>query len=187
MAVDAENLSLVVHPAEVLRRRALPVDPHDEEVRRVARKMIEVMRAEGGIGLAAPQVGLPWRLFVLDVPPEEGEPLVGASGARLVSDGAMVFLNPELSDPAPGVVAMEEGCLSLPDIRGDVLRPAEITARAIGLDGTLFELRAGGLLARCIQHENDHLDGVLIIDKMTMLSRMRVRSAVRALERNAAR
>jgi peptide deformylase len=93
----------------------------------------------------------------------------------------MVFINPVLKLEGP-VEPYEEGCLSLPDIRGDVLRPPVVTVTALDEHGKQFTLRAGGLLARCIQHETDHLDGVLIIDKMTQGSRMKNRKAIKELE-----
>jgi peptide deformylase len=86
-------------------------------------------------------------------------------------------------NPLPPLEPYEEGCLSLPGIRGDVIRPTTVTIKAIGLDGKPFEQTATGLLARCWQHEYDHLDGVLIIDRMTQMSRIKNRAAVRSLER----
>ena len=179
--MDADSLFLRLHPDPVLRQAALPVESIDQGVREIASRMIEVMREERGIGLAAPQVGLSRRIFVCDVPRDEGDP---EDESRSWTDGPVVFINPEISDPGRGVEPYEEGCLSLPDIRGDVLRPESVLVGATGLDGERFEWRCSGLLARCIQHENDHLDGVMIIDKFTPMSRLKNRSAIRALERS---
>lgn len=183
MAVDLANLSIAHYPDPILRTRCEPVAEVTDEVRAVARRMIEMMFQAEGLGLAAPQVGLRWRLFVCHVPadadrsPDSTPPTASAE--------AMVFINPVLSDPLGPLEASSEGCLSLPDITGDVTRARAITITALDLDGRPFTRTAAGLLARCWQHETDHLDGVLILDRMSHLSRLRTRSAVRGLERAA--
>jgi peptide deformylase len=148
---------------------------------RVVDRMIALMRKADGIGLAAPQVGLSWRLFVVDVP--SGEDRSPQTVPPSATDGPRFYINPKLSDPKGAPVPWEEGCLSLPDIRGDVLRPPVITISALDLEGKPFTQTAGGVLARCWQHEMDHLDGVLILDKMTQMSRLKNRAAVKELER----
>lgn len=173
--------SLQIYPAAILRKKAEPIAEITAEVRAFADKMVEIMQAEEGIGLAAPQAGRSWRMFVVDVPPSEDRS--ADTDPPTASRGVQVYINPVLSKPTGTPVAAEEGCLSLPEIRGDVLRPPVITITAIGLDGKQLTQTAGGLLARCWQHENDHLDGVLIIDKMTQMSRLKNRGAVRDLER----
>ena len=183
MSVDPSILSILHFPDAVLRRRGSDVAEVTDEVRRVAERMIELMFQAEGIGLAAPQVGLSWRMFVAHVPAVEGrstevEPPTATASPR-------VYINPVLSEARGEVVSYEEGCLSLPDIRGDVLRPEVITITATGLDGERFTSTGAGLLARCWQHEFDHLDGVLIIDRMTQMSRLKNRSAIRELERDA--
>jgi peptide deformylase len=175
------NLRILNYPDPALRRRAMPVTQVTPEVREVAARMIELMREAEGIGLAAPQVGLPWRLFVAHVPPTEdrspeSDPVTATTSAR-------VYVNPVLSAPVGVPEPFDEGCLSLPDITGEVLRPPTITISATDLDGRAFTQTAGGLLARCWQHELDHLDGVLIIDRMTQMSRLKNRSALRDLEK----
>lgn len=190
MSVDPDSLSIVHYPADILRTRCREVPEVTDEVRAVARRMVELMREADGIGLAAPQVGLDWRLFVCHVPPpREGE----APGPRppqpegplASTPNPQIYINPVLSDPTPPLETASEGCLSLPDITGDVPRPCTITIRALDVEGQPFTQTATGLLARCWQHEVDHLDGVLILDRMTHLSRLRARSAVRGLERAA--
>ena len=141
------------------------------------------MRSHEGIGLAAPQVGLSWRLFVVDVPEQEGRS--ASAVPPTATGGVRVFVNPVLEGFEGSPEAYEEGCLSLPDIRGDVLRPPIVTVRALDLEGREFTLRAGGLLARCLQHEFDHIEGVLIIDRMTQMSRLKNRAKIRALEKGA--
>ncbi|MCA9305075.1 MAG: peptide deformylase [Phycisphaerales bacterium] len=183
MSVDPKALSIVHYPAEVLRQKAKEVPDVTADVRRVAERMIELMFEAEGIGLAAPQVGLPWRMFVAHVPENEDRSL-GADPMEATGE-PMVCINPQLSLPERDLVPFEEGCLSLPEIVGEVRRPSRITMTALGIDGREFTVRASGLLARCWQHENDHLDGVLIIDRMTPPSRLRNRNALKALEQRA--
>lgn len=180
--VDPAALAVQVYPNPVLRTRAQEVAP-SPQVAEVARRMIELMHEHEGIGLAAPQVGLAWRLFVTFVPPSD-KWLVDSEPPSAEA-AACVYLNPVLSDPAGGVVPYEEGCLSLPEITGSVLRPSEITINATDATGKAFTRRGAGLLARCWQHEVDHLDGVLILDRMSQLHRMKNRRLVKALEAEA--
>ena len=177
--IDPANLYIVTYPEPVLRKKASEIDPTGEDVKAVAERMIELMFDAEGIGLAAPQIGLPWRLFVAYVPP--GEERDSASSTAV----PLVFINPQIISMDGPPEPYEEGCLSLPEIRGDVLRPPTVHISAHGLDGERFEMTCDGLLARCLFHEYDHLDGVLIIDKFTQISRMKNRSAVRRLEREA--
>ncbi len=147
--------------------------------------MISLMQEAEGIGLAAPQVGLPWRMFVAHVPESpEDERSVG-SDPPTATPAPVVYINPVLSLPEGIVEPYDEGCLSLPNISGEVLRPPRITISATDLEGRPFTSRGAGLLARCWQHEIDHLDGVLILDRMSQLSRLRARRAIRELERSA--
>lgn len=175
------SVSLQIYPSRVLRQKAKPVEKVTDEVRAVAARMFEIMDEEEGIGLAAPQVGLSWRMFVLDVPESAKRGYSASSVPPTASAGPMVFINPVLRFEGP-VEPMEEGCLSLPEIAGDVLRPPIVHVTAQDENGKEFSLTAGGLLSRCIQHETDHLDGVLIIDKMTQPSRVKNRIAVKKLE-----
>lgn len=181
MPIDIDSLSIVIYPAPVLSAKAKPVEKVTDEVREVAKRMIRLMQEADGIGLAAPQVGLSWRLFVVDVPPSDDRS--ADAEPPTATNGPQFYINPKLSDPKGAPVPWEEGCLSLPDIRGDVLRPPVITLSAIDLNGKPFTQTAGGLLARCWQHEMDHLDGVLILSKMTQMSRLKNRAAIRDLER----
>jgi peptide deformylase len=190
MPVDPARLYIVNYPANILRQKAAPIGAINDEVRAVARRMIDLMYEAEGIGLAAPQVGLLWRMFVVDVPPREpveGEPHVSRSPDVPPdhSRGPEIYINPVLSTPGRELVSAEEGCLSLPEIRGEILRPEDITINAQDIEGQTFTRRATGLLARCWQHEYDHLEGVLILDRMSQMSRLKTRLAVRKLEREA--
>jgi peptide deformylase len=181
-SIDAGSLHLRFHPDPALRVKARPVGEVTDNVREAAHRMLEIMRQEEGIGLAAPQVGLPWRMFVCMIP---ADPKAGPLPEHIKehTDGQpMVCIDPQLS-PVGGLESIEEGCLSLPDIRGQVNRQHAVVMEATNLDGERFEIQAVGLLARCIQHEVDHLDGVMIIDKFGQLDRLRTRSALRKLER----
>ena len=181
------SLSIVHYPAQVLRVRCDEVPEVTNEVRQIAERMIELMTIARGIGLACPQVGLRWRMFVCDVPADEDalQTLDPKSGRQEFTQGAQVYINPVLRDAQGPVESMSEGCLSLPDIRGEGNRPRSITIDARDLNGNPVTLETTGLPARCIQHESDHLDGVLIIDRMTHLSKLRSKRAVRSLERAA--
>jgi peptide deformylase len=131
----------------------------DDELKKLVDDMLETMYAEDGIGLAAIQVGTPKRLLVMDLAQKEGrrEP--------------QAFINPRILWASEETVTAQEGCLSVPDIWEDVERPARITAEFLDRDGTLKTVEADGLLATCLQHEMDHLDGVLFIDHLSKLKR----------------
>lgn len=148
------------HP--VLRRLALAVaDPTDPAIRRLAADMVETMRDASGVGLAAPQVHQGLRLIVFEVPPQrraEGEP----EGPP----GVTVLVNPELVPLDAATELGPEGCLSIPGLRGMVPRWRRIGYRGLGLDGGIIEREAAGFHARVVQHEVDHLDGVLYLDRM---------------------
>ena len=173
MDIDSDQLRLVLYPDPVLRQTARPVEQVTDELRRVALRMQEVMREAKGIGLAAPQVGLPWRLFVTATPD--------------APDQNMVLINPVLSNPSRELDQHEEGCLSLPEVTGQIRRPRSITIDAIGLDGDKIHLSSDDVSSRVWQHEVDHLDGTLIIDRMTLIEKLANRRNLRELETKAAR
>ena len=131
----------------------------DEELHALIDDMAETMYAAPGVGLAAPQIGVSKRLFIIDVATEDDAP----SDLR-------VFINPEIL-ATEGETTFNEGCLSFPGLREDIDRAARVTVRALDKHGKPFELEADGLLAIAIQHENDHLDGKLMIDHLSVLRR----------------
>jgi peptide deformylase len=184
-SVNPRELRIVIYPEPVLRRKALALPKVTDHVRAVAHRMIELMREVDGIGLAAPQVGLSWRMFVAEVPPNDQGRSASANPPSATL-GPVVYINPTISNPHGPVEAYEEGCLSLPEIRGEVLRPPTVSLRFMSVEGEWLEQTATGLLARCWQHELDHLDGVLILDRMTQPSRIKNRSKIRELERDQA-
>lgn len=181
-AVDAANLHIVHYPASVLKKKATHIPASDDTTKAVVRRMIELMHKAEGIGLAAPQVGLSWRLFVVHVPEDAEDDRLVNSDPPGATARPQVYINPKITKFEGPVEPFEEGCLSLPGIRGEVLRPPHITVTATDEHGKAFTHKAGGLLARCIQHELDHLDGVLIIDKMLMADRTKNKKKIRALE-----
>lgn len=153
-------LPILVVPDPRLRRKARPVTDADAAaVRALAPRMLATMYAAPGIGLAAPQVGVDLRLVVLDLAPKEAPP------------APMVLVNPEIVAASAETAVREEGCLSLPGQYAEVERPARVTVRWRDLEGARHEIEAEGLLGVCLQHEIDHLDGVLFIDHLSPLKR----------------
>ena len=136
-----------------LRRVCRPVQAIDDNIRQLAGDLVETLKKADGVGLAAPQVGILRRLFVVDV-----------------GQGPTVFINPTLRKHA-GSVLGNEGCLSLPGMRRDVFRPTNVTVEALDLDGNLMEYSGQGLFARAICHEMDHLEGILLTDRVEKQAR----------------
>jgi peptide deformylase len=152
-------LPIVTLPDPVLRQTSARVERVDDELRRLADDMLETMYDAPGVGLAAVQVGVPRRLIVLDTAGKDEEP------------SPLVLINPEILRLGSDLRMHEEGCLSIPDVRIEIERPASLRVRYLDRDGKQRELEAEGLLATAIQHEIDHLDGRLIIDFLSRLKR----------------
>lgn len=184
-SINPASLEIVHYPHPVLLQKAKPLAEVTDETRAVARRMIELMHLAEGIGLAAPQVGLPWRMFVVHIPEDAEDDRFASANPPSATLGPRVFINPILTHADGKAVPFEEGCLSLPEIRGSVLRPELITVTALDEHGQRFELHTAGLFARCLQHENDHLDGILILQRMSQLARIKNRAKIRDLERAA--
>lgn len=157
---------ILFYPDKRLRNPGKEVEEFNAELHQLIDDMAETMYSAPGVGLAAPQLGLSMRLFIVDVATEENEP----SDLR-------VFINPEIIE-AEGDTTFNEGCLSFPGIREEVDRAERIKVRALDRDGKPFELEVDGLLAIVIQHENDHLDGKLMIDHLSVLRRRLVHRAM---------
>ena len=152
---------ILTYPDERLRTPAEPVAEVNDEIRRLVEDMAETMYAAEGVGLAANQIGVLKRIFVIDIAGED-EP----------SD-LKVFINPEILE-AEGTQSFSEGCLSFPGAREDIKRAESVHVRALDANGESFELHATGLLAVAIQHENDHINGVLMIDKVGAIARRKI-------------
>ncbi len=155
------HLPIIIAPDPVLKARAKPVAKVDARVCRLLDDMLEIMYADRGIGLAAPQVGVSERLVVIDVShPDEGEEL-----------SPLFLVNPEITWRSEDTTVCNEGCLSLPEYFADITRAERVRVRYTGRDGKPQELEAGGMLAICLQHEIDHLDGKLFVDYLSPMKR----------------
>lgn len=163
-------LNILQFPDPRLRTIARPVEQVDDAIRKFADDMLETMYAAPGIGLAATQVNVDKRVIVLDVSEDKSQPLY--------------LINPEILE-LQGVEEMEEGCLSVPGVYETVQRADQVRIRALGLDGEPFEMEANDLLAVCIQHEIDHLDGKLFVDYLSQLKRTRIRKKLEKDQRQS--
>ncbi len=151
--------TILTAPDPRLKKKSLPVKAVDADVRQLMDDMLETMYAAPGIGLAAPQVGVLKRVIVLDIDREE------------TKTGPLFMADPEIIEASDEDATYEEGCLSVPEHYSDVVRPARVTVRYLDRDGQRQELACEGLLATCVQHEIDHLDGILFIDHISALKR----------------
>ena len=167
-------MELVFYPDPILRRVAKPITRIDDDVRSKVAQMFEIMYAERGVGLAAPQVGWSARLFVVNV---TGEP---------DPEAERVYINPEISLPPDGVAeeSDEEGCLSIPGVRGNVARHRRVIVSALDLNAQEFEDDVRDVDARVVQHEFDHLDGILFITRFSLTARMQSAKALKQLEKD---
>ncbi len=163
------QLSIISYPHPTLRIRSKPIRRVNKELRNIAAQMLDLMYEAEGVGLAANQVNLPIRIFVANPAGERGD------GEELV------LLNPELQMPK-GNVTGQEGCLSLPGIYGQVKRPKSIRLSAFDIQGNPVDRVVDGFLARVIQHENDHLDGVMFFDRMTEEAKREIDDQLHELE-----
>jgi peptide deformylase len=161
-------LKIVRFNEPILRKKGAKVTAFDAALARLAADMVETMHAAEGIGLAAQQIGQAIQLCVVDLRPSEAEFDWEYDGARppLEIFMPLTLVNPEVKVVPEPTTVYEEGCLSFPEIRGDVIRPDEITVKFQDTAGHAHILRCNGLLSRCVQHEVDHLNGVLYIDRM---------------------
>jgi peptide deformylase len=165
------RLNILRYPDPRLKKHAAVVKSVDERVRKLVRDMAETMYAAPGVGLAATQVDVHQRIIVIDITP--------------TMDDLRVFINPEIVE-RHGVSTLEEGCLSVPGIYDRVERAERIKLRALDADGALFELEADGLLAVCIQHEIDHLEGKMFVDYLSRMKQARIRTKMLKQERETA-
>jgi peptide deformylase len=159
MNATVEPLPILVVPDPILKTRARPVGADDmERVRGLVPRMFATMYRAPGIGLAAPQVGVGMRFAIVDLMADE-------------KPAPIVLINPEVTAHSEEQATREEGCLSLPGQYADVTRPARVTVRYTDVEGAKRQIQAEGLLAACIQHEIDHLDGILFVDHLSALKR----------------
>ena len=176
-----------------LKQISAPVTAFDDELRALVADMFETMYEAPGIGLAAVQLGVPLRVLTIDLQPEDEDAApeeCTAHGGHSHSHQPLkkeprVFINPEILDPSEDHAVYSEGCLSVPEIYADIERPARIRARWQDLDGKLHEEDIDGLLATCLQHEMDHLEGILFIDHLSRLKRQMVLKKLEKLRKAA--
>jgi peptide deformylase len=151
-------MDIILLGNELLRQKALPIKKIERTYEKIAAEMIDALHQGKGIGLAGPQVGLMERIFVVHID----------------GDIPRIFLNPSIIGTSQDTVKLEEGCLSLPGVWADVIRPSSVRIQAWNEMGRPFTLEAGGILARVIQHEYDHLEGLLFIDRLSEQKRNRI-------------
>jgi peptide deformylase len=165
-----------------LRRKAEPVARIDDGIRQLAQDMVEAMHRNRGVGLAAEQVGRNEALFVVDIPPardESGQAIVLADPPV---DMPLVLINPRILEES-GEQSDQEGCLSFPEIFVSITRAEHVLVEYLALDGETHQLRASGLLSRAIQHETDHLNGVLLVDRMSPVQKIAIAGRLKRLKK----
>ncbi|MEZ5744200.1 MAG: peptide deformylase [Sphingomonadaceae bacterium] len=166
-------------PDPRLKQVSTPVEEFNDDLKTLVADMFETMYDANGIGLAAIQIGVPHRVLVIDLQPEDedAEPeLCHAHGGeehyhQPVKNEPRVFINPEILDPSEDMATYNEGCLSVPEIYAEIDRPAKIRARWQDVEGVVHEEEMDGLMATCLQHEMDHLEGIVFIDHLSRLKR----------------
>ena len=173
------------HPA--LRTKGARITKVDEKIRQLAEDMLETMEAANGVGLAAQQVGVPIQLTVIDVAGIEDRPstmMIGGRPVPLEEHMPLILLNPELT-LSKEKESGNEGCLSFPDMTAEIARAASVKTKAQLLDGSTIEFAATGLLARALQHETDHLHGILFIDRMNSASKVSLAGKLKRLQKES--
>jgi len=182
-------LPILQYGDPILRTKGQRIEKIDDRIRELAANMIETMHAAHGVGLAAQQIGEALQLTVLDVSPVEDRPStlkLNGEDADPKSAMPLVLINPEIELRGESEVGLE-GCLSFPEITDDIERAQSVRVRAQNLEGDTIEFEAGGFLARAIQHEGDHLNGILFIDRMRSAAKAALSSRLRRLQKEARR
>ena len=177
-------LKVVKYGTPVLRKKGARIDAITPEIKTLIADMLETMYAHKGVGLAAQQVGQALQLTVIDVRGVTDRPSsleIKGQPADVHAHMPMVLINPEVT-PVGEPVAGPEGCLSFPEIYAEITRPAEVSVQAMNEKGKMIEFRCGGLLARAVQHEVDHLQGILFIDRMDRQTKEELRSELKKLQ-----
>jgi peptide deformylase len=174
------SLPICTYGNPVLRKKAANVKDVNDEIRALAKQMLDTMYKERGVGLAAEQVGRTERMFVIDIPPDSD---VDEQGERENPEITMplVLINPEITGHTDDVQVGPEGCLSFPDIFANVERWYEVDAEYTDLGGSRQTLHAKGLLSRAVQHELDHLDGILLVDRMSHVKKVALSGKLKRL------
>ena len=162
---------IVIYGNPVLRKVSEPVEEINQETKDLVSDLVDTLKEAHGLGLAAPQIGVSKRVFILDL------------SAIDLTATLTVFINPEIIETSEQEIELEEGCLSFPGLYQKIVRPAVVKVRATDLEGNRFELEADGMTARAILHEYDHLEGVLFIDRMSALTRTLIRGRLKKLKK----
>ena len=165
--VDVQKCRITHYPADVLAGRARPVEKIDDNIRQLVQKMTDIMLENKGVGLAAPQAGVPLRMFIISL-----------NGTR---EAVKVYINPDIT-PSGEFDTIEEGCLSVPGVHTKIRRYKKCTVTATDLDGKEFTEEAEGLYARALQHEFDHIEGTTIVNRMGQVARIAHRRQIKKLE-----
>ena len=179
------RFSILQYGDPILRTKGKPIDKIDPRIRELAQNMVETMHAANGVGLAAQQIGEALQLTVLDVSEVEDRPsTMKLNGESIDPKIAMplVLINPQI-DLGAETEKGTEGCLSFPEITGEIVRAKLITVRAQNLDGEPIEIETTGFLARAVQHEVDHLNGILFIDRMSTAAKISLSSTLKRLQK----
>jgi peptide deformylase len=182
-------LQILEYGDPILRAKGKPIENIDDRIRELAANMIETMHAANGVGLAAQQIGEALQLTVLNVSLVEDRPStlkLDGKDVDLKAAMPLVLINPEIELRGANEVGVE-GCLSFPEITGDIERAKSVIVRAQTLDGGTIEIEASGFLARAIQHEGDHLNGILFIDRMNSAAKAALSSRLKRLQKDTRR
>jgi peptide deformylase len=183
------RLRILLYGSPVLRAKGQRIEKIDDKIRQLAADMIETMHAANGVGLAAQQIGQALQITVVDVSPVEDRPSTLKLNGQWVDPKAvspLVLVNPQLELGNATAVGIE-GCLSFPEVTGDIERAEAVRARAQALDGSEIEIEATGLLARALQHEVDHLNGILFIDRMNSAAKAALASRLKKMQKETER
>lgn len=180
-----DRMILPIYPygSPILREETIPVEQDSPALQNLLDDMVETMHAASGIGLAAPQIGRRERLFMVDLSAMAEDLMEELGEVPVWARAPMAFINPEIVEEGEDLCDYEEGCLSIPDIREMVERPDRIRVRFLDRDFVAREIVAGGILARVIQHELDHLHGVLFIDHISQLRKKLLKRRLRSIAR----
>lgn len=171
------KLPLTYYGDPILRKKCSPVIEIDDDIKTLVADMIETMESSNGIGIAAPQVGRSLRIFITHVSYENDD-------GELIEKPLKIFINPEILDFSIDKSIMSEGCLSIPKLHGDVTRPSTVKIKATDLENREFIEEFQGLDAHCVLHENDHINGVLFIDRMDKKERKEIEKKLRQVKQD---
>lgn len=170
-------IQLTYYGNPILRKKCAPIEELTDDVRAFIREMVEWVREKDGLGLAGPQAGRALRVFVTCSPKPSDD------GRHVAGDQIKVYINPKLTDPSPETWVQREACFSIPGVYPDIERPIRITVEALDLEGNMFTETLEGLPARIVMHENDHINGVLMMDRAPSKQRQAYDAMLRQIKK----